>query len=67
MASKLMRRREFEMKEYLDVTRREFMRAAALVSASAVTGLPGIETSTAALAQEPQQSKEVAMGSVRCV
>jgi beta-galactosidase len=59
-----MRRREFEMKEYLDVTRREFMRAAALVSASAVTGLPGIETSTAALAQEPQQSKEVAMGSV---
>src|SRR5664279_3221983 len=48
----------------LEVTRREFVRTAALLSASAVVGLPGIEASVIARAQEPQQPKEVAMGSV---
>lgn len=56
------------MKSDLDVTRRDFMRTAALVSASAAVGravgLPGIDVSSEALAQEPQPSHEVAMGSV---
>jgi beta-galactosidase len=52
------------MKEYLEVSRREFMRTAALLSASAAVGLPGIEESTQALAQEPHPPKEVAMGPV---
>jgi len=52
------------MKGDLEFTRREFVRTAALVSASAAAGLPVIEQSTRALAQQPQQSKEVAMGSV---
>jgi beta-galactosidase len=40
------------------------MRTAALLSASAAAGLPGIEVSTEALAQEPQQPKDGAMGPV---
>ena len=40
------------------------MRTAALLSASAAVGLPGIEESTQALAQEPHPPKEVAMGPV---
>jgi beta-galactosidase len=52
------------MKGYLEVTRREFMKTAALVSASAAVGLPAIEGNTEALAQGPQPPKEVAMGSV---
>ena len=49
------------MKADLEVTRRDFMRAAALVSASAAVGLAGIEE---AFAQEQTRAKEVAMGSV---
>jgi len=50
-----------KMKADLEVTRRDFMRAAALVSASAAVGLAGIEE---AFAQEQTRAKEVAMGSV---
>jgi beta-galactosidase len=52
------------MKSDLEVTRRAFMRTAALVSASAAVGravgLPGAE----AVAQEPTRTRELAMGSV---
>jgi len=55
------------MKEELEVTRRDFMRTAALVGASAavgsVAGLPGLAAEEA-LAQERAGVKEVAMGSV---
>ena len=55
------------MKRNLEVTRREFMRTAALVSASAAVvraaGLPGMEGAEA-FAQGPAHTKEVAMGSV---
>ena len=52
------------MKGDLELTRREFMRTTALLSASAVAGLPGIAGSPESLAQKPQQPKEVAMGSM---
>ena len=52
------------MKGDLEVTRREFVRTAALLSASAAVGLPAMEVNADALAQQLQQSKEVAMGSV---
>jgi beta-galactosidase len=53
------------MKSDLEVTRRDFVRTAALVSASAAVGRAvGLPGSAEAVAQEPKQSKEVAMGSV---
>ena len=52
------------MKVDLEVTRRDFMRTAALLSASTALGLQGIEGSAEARAQQPQQPKEVAMGPV---
>ena len=50
------------MKVDLEVTRRDFMRTAALLSASTALGLQGIEGSAEARAQQPQQPKEVATG-----
>src|ERR1035441_7743519 len=53
------------MKSDLEVTRRDFMRTAALVSASAAVGRAvGLPGSAEAVAQEPKRAKEVAMGSV---
>ena len=52
------------MKRYLEVSRRKFMKTAALLSASAVAGLPAIEGSTHLLAQQPRQTKEIAMAPV---
>jgi len=56
------------MKPDLDLTRRDFMRSAALagasVAAGSALGFTAIEASSDALAQAPQQPHEVAMGSV---
>ena len=55
------------MKHDLDLSRRDFMRTAALVGASAAVGravLPGLDGGALALAQQPVRPVEVAMGSV---
>src|SRR5664279_1498495 len=52
------------MKVDLEVTRREFVRNAALISASAAAGFSGLDGSAEASAQGMPVAKDVAMGSV---